>query len=695
MEILFEQPDWLIGLCVLLSALFALVLYRRDRLNRHMGVGLRAFLGVLRFGAFFFLALFLLHPLIRTIEQEIEQPIIVVAQDNTESMVLGADSAYLRNEWPGQLTQLTEALSEQYEVMTYTFGDGLTEGLDSLSYQAKTTDFSALFDGLYSRYSNRNLGGVVIASDGIFNVGKDPRYASRKLNAPIFTIALGDTAQKRDLRIADVANNRLAYLGNRFPIEIAVEGRKTDGMQSVVSIQRDGKTLWSEPVTFNGAYDLKNLRAVLDADKPGLQRYTVIVSPVNGEETTANNRRDVFIEVLESRQQVLILAASPHPDVRAMRESISSNLNYEVTTELVSDFDGDIESYSLIIFHQLPSANGQGLSAVREAIDAGKGTLLVLGAQTDFNAFNDLRLGYAVRGYRGTANDVFGSYAKGFPYFKVNEDQERMFRELPPLAVPAADFEAAPGSVSLITQRVGMIETELPLLSFNQVRGGKVGLLAGEGIWRWRMVSFLQEGNHRRFDDLISSTVQYLASREDRRQFRVDAPRDVLENERIVFSAEVYNDSYEAITDPEVDLVLTDSEGAQFTYTFGRAGNFYRLDAGFLPVGDYTWKARTSVAGRSFEQTGALTVKAVQLEMANTVADHQLLYSLAADNGGEMLYPSEVSNLAERIAASGEAVAVSYERSSLTDLINLPWILFIILVLLSVEWLLRKRSGSY
>ncbi|MCH2198795.1 MAG: hypothetical protein MK081_08420 [Flavobacteriales bacterium] len=695
MDILFEQPNWLIAVCLLLAALFAVFLYRKDRLNRHLSIGTRAFLGVLRFVALFLLSLFLLHPLVRTINREVEEPLVVVVQDNSESLVMAKDSAFVKNEWPAQLDDLISQIGDKYEVRPYTFGSTLREGIDSISFTEKSTDISKLFDGIYNRYSNRNIGAVIIASDGIYNEGADPRYQSRKLDAPVFTIALGDTSVKRDMRIAEVANNRLAYLGNQFPIEITTEGKKAAGETVRISVSHKGNQVWSESLTIADDYVLDTRRAVLEAKEAGLQRYVITVSTIDNEVTTANNRWEVFIDVLETRQKILILAEAPHPDVAALRSAISSNLNYEVESVIAENYEGDLEDESLVIFHGIPVSNNTGTKMLLKGLKEGIPSLVVLTQQTNMTAFNNLKMGYALRAYNGTSNDVGGTFSKGFPYFQVDDETQALIRELPPLAVPFGDLQSVEGSVNMISQRVGNIETDLPLISFNQVNGTKVGVITGEGIWRWRMVSYLKRDNHEAFDGLISSIVQYMANREDRRQFRIDAPRDLLENERMVFNAEVYNDSYEAITDPEVALTLTSVEGINYDFAFGRNGDFYRLDAGLLPVGDYNWEATTIIGGRNYSERGSLSIAPVQLEMATTTADHKLLYQLAIDNGGDMVYPDQVAQLATMIEESGNAVAVSYERKKLSDLINLPWILGLILLLLSLEWLLRKRSGSY
>jgi hypothetical protein len=60
-----------------------------------------------------------------------------------------------------------------------------------------------------------------------------------------------------------------------------------------------------------------------------------------------------------------------------------------------------------------------------------------------------------------------------------------------------------------------------------------------------------------------------------------------------------------------------------------------------------------------------------------------------------MVYPNAVSSLAEKIKSRQDIVSVSYENKQLNDLINFRWILALIIGLLSLEWLLRKRAGTY
>ena len=362
MSIVTQAPPWLIFFCLLAGIVYAGALYFRDRFNRTYGTPLATGLGVLRFACVTLLCIFLLKPLLKTIERNVEKPIVVIAQDNSQSLVVGADSSYYNNDYKTQLAQLASSFGEDYDVRTFTFGDKVRDGIDSLQYDEQLTDYSSFLEEIYTRFSGRNLGAVIMASDGLYNKGSNPVHSYKKLNVPVYTIALGDTTIHKDALIANVAANRLAYLGNRFPMEITVEGRKATNETVVLTVTRKGTVLFSQSISFNDERSIQKIPLTLEAGEIGLQRYTVSITRLNDEITYANNSKEVFIDVLDSRQKVLILAYAPHPDLQAIRAAIAGNESYNVDVQLAKEFNGNLQDYSMVVWHQLPGMGGLGAS---------------------------------------------------------------------------------------------------------------------------------------------------------------------------------------------------------------------------------------------------------------------------------------------------------------------------------------------
>lgn len=695
MSLVTEAPSWLYLLCIVAGVTYSGALYFKDRFNRTYGIKLASLLAICRFIVVSLLAFFLLKPLLKSIDREVQKPIVVIAQDNSQSLMIGNDSAYYNGVYKQEFQKLMDQLKTDYEVRTYSFGDKIAEGIDSLDFNDQLTDFSSLLEELNTRYSGRNLGALVIASDGLYNKGSNPVHSYQKLNVPVYTVALGDTTVHKDVLLSEVAANRLAYLGNKFPVQITVEARKAMGNNAVVSVSRNGQVLYSEALSFTGDHFFKNINVVLDANTVGLQKYSVNVSSIPDEITLVNNHTDIFIDVLDSRQRVLILAAMPHPDISALVDAIGSNEGYAVEAKLIDDFSGDLSDFNLVIFHQLPARGNLGLNHVKESISKKIPSLFVWGSATDFQAFNELRIGYSLADYRNNVTDAGGTIVPGFSLFEVNEELPGLVKTLPPVAVPFGEFNFSPGIVSLIHQQVGNINTNKPLLSFNPSDDRKVALLAGEGIWRWRLQVFRETNSHDLFNELITKTVQYMSSREDKSLFRVSGKNDFPENENIVFNAELYNASYEPISDREVSMKIRNEEGEEFSYLFSPGAVGYQLDAGSLPVGNYSYVASATSDGKPLKESGEFSVSPLEYEMTRTVADHRLLNQLAVNNQGAMVYPEALSSLNELIRAKKEIVPVSYETKTVTDLINYSWLLALFIILLGGEWLLRKRAGTY
>lgn len=695
MTIITESPGWFILLCIVAGLVYAGALYFRDRFNRNYGSSLAALLGTLRFLSITILAFFILKPILKTLDRKVEKPVVLICQDSSESVALNKDSAFYKGEYLSQLRELSSKLGEDFDVKYYQFGEKVVEGVDSVSYSDKLTDFNNLYDEISNRYSGRNLGAVIVASDGLYNKGSNPVNQFKKLGVPVYTVALGDTTVYRDLLISDIATNRLAYLGNKFPVEVTLEAQLAAGENVEMTVSKKGQVLFRENIQVTSGKFYKTINLVLDAGETGLQKYTVNLSRIPEEVTYLNNTRDIFIDVLDSREKVLILAYAPHPDLGALKEGISGNENYSAEVKLSREFSGDLRSYSLIIFHQLPALGNEGLAIVKNARELGIPSLFVWGGATDFRAFNELEMGYSLMSSRSSVTDAGGYPADGFSLFTTYEDMRTMIRRMPPLSVPFGDIAISPGAYDFVRQQIGQIQTKKSLISFNESNGKKVGVIMGEGLWRWRLSSFQQFETHDRFNVFITRIVQYLSAKQDRSYFRVTANNSFTENENIVFNAEVYNKSYEPVSNVEVNMRVINEAGEEFNFVFSPVESFYRLQIGQLPVGSYDYEAVVTVGGEKLTERGEFVVKALQYETTRIVADHKMMYQLAGENKGEMVYPSGMSSLADAIKAKSEIVSISYENKKLDDLINVWWIMILLILLLGTEWLLRKRAGTY
>ncbi|MFM7218047.1 MAG: hypothetical protein ACKO1U_08525, partial [Bacteroidota bacterium] len=135
--------------------------------------------------------------------------------------------------------------------------------------------------------------------------------------------------------------------------------------------------------------------------------------------------------------------------------------------------------------------------------------------------------------------------------------------------------------------------------------------------------------------------------------------------------------------------------GRKFPFVFSRTERAYLLEAGFLSPGVYRYIASTQLGNRTEKVSGEFTVAEVRSEQVETVADHALLSAWSDKHGGQTFTVESLNQLTDLLEKDDKSKAVSYSRVRLQDLIELPWLFFLLLTLLSIEWLVRKRSGSY
>ncbi|TVR38689.1 MAG: VWA domain-containing protein [Cryomorphaceae bacterium] len=694
MEIITTYPLWYLLLCVLAGIGAAALLYFRDRNLKDFHPAIIKILAGLRFVVVTILAFFLLEPMLKMMSQDVEAPVVVVALDNSASMVLSADSSNVRMLAAEGLPELASRLGQKFEVRTYGFGDKIQEN-PTFDFKDRETDIAGFLNEIYQRYSNRNLGAVILASDGLYNRGMNPIHRSHLLGAPIYTIALGDTTARKDVLIRDLSHNQLAYLGNDFPVEMIVEARGYDGEATEVSILKNGQELARQQVRFQGEVSQQAVKFLLPAEPVGIQRFTASVKPLSGEFTTLNNTREFYLEILDSKQKILVVANAPHPDIRAIRLALETHENYEVEVILAGEVMPVLEEYNLVVLHGLPSRQfpiGTYLNAIR---DKNIPTWFILTGQSDLQAFNNFNAGVRISNPRATSNAVGSAFNSTFSLFSIEAETGHHFGKLPPLSAPFGDYQLTTQAQVLMYQRVGAVKTEYPLFAFTEVNDQKAAVLVGEGLWRWRTMSYADFRSHDVFNSLVQKTAQYLSARESKAFLRISGARTFRENEPVVFRAESYNKSYELVTDPEVIMEITDEEGRTYEFSFSRAGNAYRLQAGLLPAGNYRYIATSITTAERHTAEGAFSVVPVNVEAMQTRANHQLLYQLSQTTSGAMLYPDNLQQLPEMLAESGEIASVIYDRKELADLINLRWIFFCLLALLAIEWFIRKRGGAY
>ncbi len=697
MSLLTQYPLWLAIFAVLLGVGYALFLYFRND-NVAFEKRSRIVMASLRGLAMTLLAFLLLAPMLKMIRKQTDKPVIIFSIDNSESIKSGKDADFYTAEYPKQLQKIIDELAKDYDVDAYLVGDE-NKSADKTNaapdFSDKSTNLSALFDDISLLYANRNVGAVVMLTDGIYNSGANPFYAAQKTNFPVYTVGLGSDEQATDLLIADIVHNKEVLKGNRAPVEVKIQAGKLAGKTAKLTVSGDKGEVFSKTLQISGNQYFETVSFLVDAEQPGLKKFRVDLDELDGEVTHKNNHAQFIIRVIESKDKIAIVYDAPHPDVAAIRSALELSENYDVVVKSVDEFKDNPSDFGLVILHQLPSSKHPASSLLSQIRKSGVSSLYIIGTQTDLNAFNGLNTGLQITQSKNMTNNATAAYNSNFMLFSFSEEAQQLLPTLPPLQSPFGTYKAAVSANLFMKQRISGVETNYPLFLFNDVNGAKTGVISGTGLWSWKVYDYVNTQNHDAFNEIVNKTALFLVAKNDRSPFRVRHNAVFAENAPVEFSAELYNESGELLNTPDVKLTVKGSGDTTYDAQFSKQNNAYYLNMGELPVGTYTWTAKTQLGNKSYEKSGSFSVQEIFVETANLVANHDLLRSIAQTSNGKYFDRSEMEKVVKEIKANDNIKPVASYQKKYSMLLNSPWYLAAIVLLLGIEWFLRKWHGGY
>lgn len=634
------------------------------------------------------LCLLLLNLLLRQTEVNVEKKTVVLALDNSASVgKMGADLI-------AGLKKLSESLENKgYTVALQTLRETPVATLDSVQFTQKSTDLSGLLGHVKTNLEGRNVTDVVLLSDGIINRGASPTFNTYPF--PIHALAVGDTTPKRDVNLKSLLANQIAYLGNQFPLQADVVADGFAGKTATVLLRKGGQTLSQQTIRFDKDNALATVQFTTQASAKGVQHLTVEVLPLPGEFSTQNNRKDIYIEVIDGRQKILVVASAPHPDIKAIRSIIEKNDNFEFDFQIVnpsSPAQPSDKKYDLLILHQQPDAFNSAGAYIKRLLDTGVPAFWIVASQTGTTQLNNAQQIAQIQSQPGQLDKVTGFYNRNFTRLNLNPETMELLRRLPPMTVPFGEVKPLANSEVVLYQKKNNIETTKPLLVLNT--GAKRGaVLLGEGLWEWRLEEYRLTEKQEAVDDLFTKIIQFLSAKDDKRKLRVYPTQNQFQIEdRVAFETEIYNDLYERIYGPEVALNVTDEKGQTRKYSYVSSAS--RFEISNLPVGVYKYTAMAKVLGKDETASGEFIIRDEQLELANTTADYNGLRQLSQQTGGQFFTASQLDNL-EKTLISRDLPDKLTSTEDLREPINLRWIFFILIALLALEWGVRKYLGSY
>jgi hypothetical protein len=693
MHLLSSYSLWWILPIMALTALLSYLFYRKETWLHNKSKKLWYTLFSLRALSLGVIAVLLLGLLLEQSDFETERPVILTLIDRSSSMNNYKKSDKIESQIKAYQSILKEKLAGRFELQTWSFGTNLQ--VADKGFTSAQTNMELPFEQAANQFLNRNLGAVVLISDGNYNTGGHPMYNAAYLPlTAVYSLAVGDTAVKKDLLVANVAHNELAFLNNNFTLEVDIEAQRFAGKNIQVSLYEDGKKLASQKVQLPATRSSQTtIQFEAKAKKPGIHEYKLVIDRFKGEFSYQNNSRTVYIEVLDSRSKILLYSHAPHPDVAALQQALAGNKNYEVVVKHTDQLkDLKWSSFDLVVWHD----PGKGFyeQYLNELRSKQIPVWYILGSQTDEQIATKLNTGLQLT-LKTQLEEIQATPNKGFGLYQPNSEWLSLTDALPPLTKRFGEVKASAGTQVFFTQRIGNLQKGTPLLTFSDRNQQRNACLLGEGLWRWRMVNYVKKQNHEAFDAFVGEICAYLMVKKEGSGLRIQAPKKLSTSENCILNATFYNEALQAITSPKINWELDYEHKKIRKGNFATKGAFYQQQLGKLKPGRYYWKASTVHNQKKYVKTGAFIVEDINLEQLESSARHTTLYQLANQTDAKVLAIKDYNKLISLLDKKEDLVALRTETHQFDPLLDYLLLFFVLIGLLIAEWFLRRYHGSY
>lgn len=347
--LLSEWPPWVqalvIGIAVVVIGL-TVYNYRHLRpLYRRIGMVTLRTLIVLGLLTIFYQPAFLEENVARSRNH------VVVLLDESESMGLPHGEQTRQQLLHGFVTgnaALWETIQKDNALSFYGFSAGPRELPDvdadpetvteHVGATGSETRIIAALQEIRTRYRNRDIGGILVVSDGIDTGaagrrgGLSPAQALgiRDLEAPVYAFTTAGDARLKDIAIDSVAYSNFAFWMNASALEAVVSVHGYDDGTLDVRLTEDGQEVASQTITLTPGKKAYEVPFEFVPRKLGKHVYGIDVDHRLDEVYAANNSEQVVINVIRDKIRVLQIVGQPSWDERFLRGLLKSDPNVDL-----------------------------------------------------------------------------------------------------------------------------------------------------------------------------------------------------------------------------------------------------------------------------------------------------------------------------------------------------------------------------
>jgi len=661
---------------------------------------IKSILFFLRAFALSLMLIILFEPVVILQYLQKNEPINLLLIDNSSSMV-NKDSLNRSEIIHKFINNYKNKISGNIKIGTFGKNIKLLDNINeiNLPFNEQSTNFEKIAP--FINLQKEKITSITLISDGIITEGSNSINAIEELNIPIFTIAVGDTSQQSDIAITKVEFNKLIYRKTNTEINGVISNLNFANKNVMVSLFNKAGLVLQKQIKLN-EFGINNVSFFYEVTEIGKHNLLLKVSELENEITYENNKYPFVIEVLDNKTNVLIISGSPSPDLSFIIQSLSKNENIRLNKIIqIRDnkfldnviFTNKIDSANVVLMITFPTRNSPQ-NLINDLFNniKTKNTpyFLILSELTELNKLDKFHniLPFKIK----NESNIFPLVLPKI----ISEDGGIIqnvsdWEKLAPLRIGNTQIEAKDNSSILAIGQLKNVQTEIPILFTQKVAASNRIVLNGFNFWKWKLQT--ETALQNLFDSFLYNSIKWLTTKKNELIY-ISTTKDVYSaTESVEFIGNIYDETSTPINNAKVEIEISSDNFRENLKLNSTKNGIYNGSIFITKPGNFNYKAKIELNNGQIKLVSGKFIKTeIKQENINFVLNSNYLKFISDNSSGKSFKINNYSELYSKIEQllktnNYEIISKKY------DLWNGKWILILIILLFTSEWLIRKRIG--
>lgn len=666
----------------------------------------RFFLAFIRIIALTLLVFIIFEPTLVLTEKKILPPVSLFFIDNSKSMQINDGSK--RTEVVNRFIDDIINTDVKGEKKFYSFGSRAdavaADSLNKLNFTEPSTNFAQIIDII--RNSDDNISTITIISDGVITDGSTPFYSAQRLGIPFFNLAVGDSSRKKDIELKNVLFNEYIYAQTPTAINAVITNNGFAG-KNVSAGLYEGSNLISQKNIILDKSGVNSLSFEYTPVESGEKKIQIKVSVLDNEASALNNNKSFFVNILDNKINILLIAGSPGADLTFIKNSLTEDPNLKVNTLtqispnrfLEQNQNLLLDSADIIYLIDYPTQNSDNgfLTKVSDKL-RNKNIPLFLLLSSDVSP---LKLKTIEDLLPISVTQIENNYLQVQPNPEFNESSnpllnhssESDWNNLPPIPQAISNIKVKPEGRVIVKTLVSGQPRSNPLIVTKNLGSKRSIVVLGNEIWRWKLQT--AQKNIKLFDSFLLSSNRWLnAPDEDKKIMIRTSKKFYAAGEPIDFSAQVYDDLFNPLSDAELKLNISGPEYHDEIILSSIGNGLYEGSLSLTKNGDYKFSGQVLFDNKNLGyDNGTFNVGDVDPELLESRMNFDFLNQLSIETKGKTYVNTNTDQLIGDLIQTNQDLSKEKILTSEIRLWSSEILLILVIVLFSLEWFIRKRSG--